>query len=355
MNMKHCLTLLFALLAHTLLAQEVVVDASLDSTAILIGEQVQLSTRVACRKGAKVKFPDFAKGYVTDSVEMLHASRIDTAVTNNDTRWELTRTYTLTAFDSAVYVIPKIEVEVDGHKYQSKNELGLKVNTVDVDLQHPDDFRPLKAPVEGIFTWRPWLILQCLILWALIAASVYCYFHSATAKPLMRRVKVTPPTPPQTIALQAINELKGKEKEGTRQKEYFMALTDVLRTYLHGRFNFESREMTSGEIIRHLETSGDIAALEELREVLATADLVKFAKYSASLAESDRALLQAANYVQTTQQEIPETSQPTERIVLVVGGQQRQQFTYKVAAGIAFFGSVYLMLYIGYELWLNFL
>ena len=103
-------------------AQEIVVDTKLDSTAILIGQQVRMTTRVACKKGDRVIFPEYKNGYVTQGLEMLQAGNIDTAETDDGKRWELTRKYTLTAFDSAVYVIPKTEIEVNGRKYLSKND-----------------------------------------------------------------------------------------------------------------------------------------------------------------------------------------------------------------------------------------
>ena len=47
-------------------------------------------------------------------------------------------------------------------------------------------------------------------------------------------------------------------------------------------------EMTSGEIIERLMASHDRAAIEELKELFNTADLVKFAKYSTLINENDK-------------------------------------------------------------------
>ena len=88
---------------------------------------------------------------------------------------------------------------------------------------------------------------------------------------------------------------------GEAQKAYFVQLTDILRTYLYERFGFNAKEMTSQEIIDQLAQINDATALRELREILQTADLIKFARYQVSMAESDRALLQAVDYVKTTQ------------------------------------------------------
>lgn len=353
MSSRFLLALLSWLLCTGLAnAQDIVVDTKLDSTAILIGQQVRMTVRVACKKGDSVVFPEYKNGYLTQGVEMLHASNIDTAETDDGKRWELTRKYTLTAFDSAVYVIPITEVEVNGRKYLSKNEIGLKVNTVKVDLNHPDDFRPLKAPVDAVFVWKPWLLLQSLAIWFLIALFIYCAIQSATVKPRIRRIKIAPPPAPQAVALEAIGRLKAMEREGAWQKKYFMELTDVLRTYINDRFHFSSREMTTGEIIGRLKTSGDAQALGELRDVLETADLVKFAKYSATLAESDRAILQAAEYIRTTQEKINEDRQTKEKVIVENAGLQRRKNIFKISAIISLGLSLALLCYTGYEIWM---
>lgn len=336
-------------------AQNVTVEAQLDSTAILIGQQLKMHTKVACGAGAKVRFPEYANGYITEGVEMLEAGAIDTVELDGGKRWELTRDYTLTAFDSALYTIPRFEVEVGGRKYASRNEIGLKVSTVDVDLQHPDDLRPLKAPVDGIFEWSPALLWWSLAVWACFLAFVVAAVKLATAKPVTRRVKVTPPTPPQKTAITAIEKLRSSEREGEHQKEYYMALTDVLRTYIVERFGFNAREMTTYEIVEHLRRDGDAAALDELQSILQTADLVKFAKYEASLAESDRSLLQAVDYVRTTQINDPEAEKAVERIIVVSdSGQRAYKLSLKAAMAVSALAGTGCAAYVVYQLWLNF-
>ena len=142
------------------------------------------------------------------------------------------------------------------------------------------------------------------------------------------------------------------EREGAWQKKYFMELTDVLRTYINDRFHFSSREMTTGEIIGRLKTSGDAQALGELRDVLETADLVKFAKYSATLAESDRAILQAAEYIRTTQEKINEDRQTKEKVIVENAGLQRKKNIFKISAIISLGLSLALLCYTGYEIWM---
>ena len=76
-----------------------------------------------------------------------------------------------------------------------------------------------------------------------------------------------------------------------------------MRTYLDERFGIEAMEMTSGEIIEQLRKEEDQSKIEELRELLETADLVKFAKHSALLNERDRNLESVVEFIQSTKRD----------------------------------------------------
>ena len=58
--------------------------------------------------------------------------------------------------------------------------------------------------------------------------------------------------------------------------------------------------MTTSEIIEHLQKEGDNQMLLELKELFETADLVKFAKYSAQINENDLNLVNAIHFIDNT-------------------------------------------------------
>ena len=66
-------------------------------------------------------------------------------------------------------------------------------------------------------------------------------------------------------------------------------------------------EMTSSEIIEHLNSNGNQEMMEELKEIFLTADLVKFAKYSTLINENDLNLVNAIQFIDKTKIE----NQPT--------------------------------------------
>ena len=101
------------------------------------------------------------------------------------------------------------------------------------------------------------------------------------------------------------------------QKEYYTRLTDTLRKYIEERYGFRAMEMTSSEIIDRLTETQDRQALDELRALFQTADLVKFAKYSTLINENDMNLVNAIEFINKTklenqQEEVVEKPQLTE-------------------------------------------
>lgn len=288
---------------------QVVVNARLDTALIRIGEQVQLT--VKCNAGAKqrVDFPQFAPTEeLAPGVEVVSAGAVDTLVQSGGKRYELTRRYTITSFDSAVYTLPPIAVLVDGKSYKSRQQLGLKVNTVPVDTVHLDRFPGPHAAVMPAFVWQPKQLAMSLLVLSLLVVAAALAVRLSDKRPITKRVVIAPPTPPHIPAVSKIEELKQTMTEDT--KAYYMRLTDTLRTYIEQRFGINAREMTTAEIVDHLTAEGNLEALRELKNVLITADLVKFAKFETSVAEQDKSWVEALDFVRATKLEPVEQPKP---------------------------------------------
>lgn len=302
------LIMLFAL-AHSTLCAQVLVEAHTDTASILIGEQIQMRVKCTVNAGQKVKFPSYSpQQQIVQGVEVVRNGSIDTLVLNNGKRLELTRRYTITSFDSAMYQIPPFKVEVDGKTYASRNSVGLKVSTIAVDLQHPEKFNGPHAVVEQPFEWSWTMWLCALLCVAMLAAVVALAVRLTDPKLITRRVIINPPTPAHITAINNIEQIKRKPADDV--KLYYMELTEALRSYIEKRFGFNAKEMTTNEIVRHLYETNNEEAMTELKSVLETADLVKFAKHKTTLTEQDQSLMSAMSYVQTTKQEPQELPKP---------------------------------------------
>ncbi len=314
-------------------AAQVVVDARLDSADILIGEQVHLTVSVATDKGSDVIFPEYADGYITKGVEVLERTATDTALLNEGKRLSLMRQYTLTAFDSALYYLPPVEVLVNGKKHQSAERLGLKVSTVPVDTTNVENIRPPHGVVEGEFQWTPRLLLIALLLWAMLVGIYLLSARLSDRKPITKRIIIQPPTPPHKQAIDAIKKMNASAEE-VGDKEYYILLTDILRTYIQERFHFNAKEMVSSEIIAKLQEIKDAAALRELKEVFETADLVKFAKHTTSLGENDRNMENVVEFVNTTKPEEVADAKPQVKEIIVGEVKQKRMRRLLLAADV---------------------
>ena len=81
-------------------------------------------------------------------------------------------------------------------------------------------------------------------------------------------------------------------------KEYFSSLTDIAREYIEGQFGVNAVEMTTDDILEEIKPLHfPKETYDKLKNTMGVADLVKFAKYSASTLESDTALSSMTEFV----------------------------------------------------------
>lgn len=300
--MRYILLSILCYLTCSLSHAQVSIETQLDSSYILIGEQVHLTATVSLDKKQKATFPEFENGYLIDGVEVLERSKIDTVFLNEGKRMQLTRSYTITAFDSALYYLPPFTVSIDGKEFSSSDNLGLKVSTIPIDTADVNNIFPPHIVVEGKFNWSPYLLSIAISIWIGLIIMVFLLCKLSNKKPITKKIIIPPPIPPHKKAMEAIKDFKENFRETLNEKTYYIYLTNILRTYIEERFHINAHEMTSSEIILMLQKQTDIN-LFEIKEVLTTADLVKFAKYQTSIIEKDKNLANVLDFVNITQQQ----------------------------------------------------
>ncbi len=325
---------IFIAMPFALMAQ-VVVNAKIDSLQLFVGEQTGITLDVTVDAKQKVQLPSLQRGQqLVPNVEIEGSFPIDTTLLNEGQRMQLTQKYVVTAWDSALYYLPPLEVKVDTTVYKTKS-LALKVYTVDVDTVHVDRYFGPKAEMEPLFAWEDWrlLVWGSLVLALLSALAIALFVSLRTGVPIIRIIRRKPKAPAHEVALQEINKIKlnrtWAQEDG---KEYYTLLTDALRTYIQERYGFSAMEMTSAEIIEHLMHENDKEALNELRSLFQTADLVKFAKHLPQINENDANLVAALEYIQQTKKEPDPTEQ--EEKVEITPEQKRNRMT-RTAMGIS--------------------
>ncbi len=285
------------------MAPKVEVTASRDT--IFIGDQFTLSVKVDKDVAQVVEFPSFEQNLIGGKIEIVEEKPADT-LARDGRSVALNKEYTVTCFDAGAYPLDDFPV-----LYLDKNVVDtilsgkgpvLVVTTFEIDTATMT-IRDIKDVMPMPRTWAevwPWVLLVAAAL-AVAAAVMWA------ALKLFRKgnpiFAPKPPQPPHVIALQELEKLR-REKlwEAGKYKEYYSRLTDILRTYLEGRFGMAAMEMTSGEILSAL--SGiDAMETQGIELVLPEADLVKFAKYVPSEADSIAAMGRIADFVEHTRPE----------------------------------------------------
>lgn len=307
-----------SLLLVTGIRAQVQAEAKIDSLQLFIGQQTDLTLSVTYDATQKLVMPDIKLGQeLVPNIEVVSVGKPDTAVLNDGKRLTVSQTYTITPWDSSFYYLPPMQVMVDSQTYES-NSLALKVYTVDIDTLHLDQFFPPNGIMELTFSWEEWqLVALGLWLLLLMAACIgLLFYHVMHGKPIVRFVRRKKKLPPHQVAMDEIERIKSERKWAEEDsKEYYTLLTDTLRNYIRDRYGFNAMEMTSSEIIERLISENNEEALDELREIFRTADLVKFAKYSTLINENDANLVSAIEYVNQTKIEVDPNAKPEPEII----------------------------------------
>jgi len=291
------------------LSQPVRVSASLDSTLILIGDQIRLKLELDKPKDLPVVFtqvPDTLAG----KIEVLQRSGIDTVFTGEQ-REKLTQTFLVTCFDSGQYAIPPFRFEfMSADHYDSifTNELLLNVLTMEIDTTRgPTD---IKLPYEAPLTLKE--VTPYILGITLVAALLFLLLYGIKRKKKNLPLFVKPPKPAEPAHVVALRELDRIREEKIWQKDkiktYYSEVTEVLRNYIEGRFGIPAMEQTTSEIISAFQTEKDLVtekSLGYLHHILPLSDLVKFAKYKPLPDDHHLVLVNAYFFVNETKPDSP--------------------------------------------------
>lgn len=292
-------------------AQETGAWSSLDSNAIMIGDQIQYNIGISVPEETQVRWPLIADT-LSRYIEVLDRTSIDTL--EEDGQLNLKQSFIITSFDSGYFEVPTVEfqfrLDTDTTIYStSTNTLFLQVFVPEVDTSQA--FKPIVAPISEPYTLAevlPWIIVITAAL-LIVALIIWFIIKRQKKQPIFKR-KPKPELPPHIDALNKLAELRlAKVWQSGRIKQYFTDLTDITREYIERRYHFDAMEMTSYEILNELnkkDLNNEIAG--KLESVLQLADMVKFAKAQPTALENDLGLSHCVDFVNETKEEVQETS-----------------------------------------------
>ena len=274
-NMNKLVVALF--LSLCTLAGFAQVTSTVDSTQIKIGSAFNLTIKATANEGSKVVFPNQQN---IGPFEVLEQSKTDTVSNGNNI--ELTKKYTLTQFDEGDYVVPRLSVYIDGKNHQT-NLFNIKVNNVTVDtLKQP--MHDIKAQIGGeTDTDKLWKYLFGILFSIIAGVAAYFIVKRIQNKNLTEEDLYKTPLEKVTKKLQLLDS-KRLVLNGD-VKAYYSEMTDVIRDYIEEVFEIPAKESTTSEVIQMLfqtiqskKIQLSKESVNDLKRVLQTADLVKFAK-----------------------------------------------------------------------------
>lgn len=273
--------LFLALVFATGIAGQPSVVARLDSTDILIGDEVRLGLEISLPPGSEVVRIGIDTLRMVKGLERRRASSLSTLAVSNAAFFE--QFFVLSAFDSGFYRLPPIPVDVrtpQGPRRLYSNDLGLMVRSIPISTDTAQ-LQPIKEiwkePLKATDLW--WIAL----LLAGIGGMIFLLRWLNRKK--MPREEISAPTiqrPAHEIALEQLVALKAAGLPGKGQfKQFQSELTHILKSYISDRFQVNALESTTDEVRDLLQHLGAEASWSEaLVRLLRNADWVKFAKGS---------------------------------------------------------------------------
>ena len=291
--------------------------ASLDSTQILIGDQVHLRLEVDQPKNIKLDFPAIGDS-ITSAIEVIERSPLDTFTLSDAEQIKIIQNFTITSFDTGVQMVPQFRFML---KYDELSDslftqpLALEVHGMPIDTtKGPVDIKkPYTAPVT-LKEVTPY-ILGVILIGAIIFFIFYYLQRKKKNQPLFGRTE-KPKEPAHIIALRELDRIK-EEKiwQNDKIKQYYSELSDALRIYIENRFDIPAMEQTSDETLAAFKFRRDLInekSMEELSQILKLSDLVKFAKYQPLPDDNNLSLINAYFFVNKTKKE--EMKKPEEPV-----------------------------------------
>ncbi|NNE25656.1 MAG: hypothetical protein HKN09_02325 [Saprospiraceae bacterium] len=279
---------------------QISIRATVDTTGMLIGDQLQLKLQIQHPKNAQVQsFYASALDTIQD-LEVIDESLWDTSGTDPIT---IEKNITFSIFDSGYYFIPRIPhamfLNGDTSIYFS-NDIPISVSTVAAN--DSTTLAPIRTIKEEPLTLEDVLPY----LGGLLAiGGLFGLMYWISKRPKKEDIAEIVPEeiiPAHLIALEKLNALKEKELwQKGEQKEYHSELTYIVREYLENRYHISALESTTYEILEELKNVDfDARFKNNLTKMLSISDLVKFAKAESSEEINKRIIVEVEEFISTT-------------------------------------------------------
>ncbi len=259
----------------------VAIESRVDRSKITIGDRIRYSVIVTHGDSIQVEMPEY--GLNLGAFEILDFE--DPEPQRVDDKIIQTRDFIISTFDVGEYEIPPVGVRFAALGDSNWQELKTEAITIEVESLKPSeegDIRDIKPPYEIERNWANIIrISVAAVVLVLIGVLIYYFIRQRRAGKSLIPRREKPPRPPHELALEALDALLQSDLlEKQAVKQFYIELSDIIRTYIEGRYFILAMEMTTSQLLGHMKSAQiENDVIDMVQTFLEQCDFVKFAKY----------------------------------------------------------------------------
>ena len=213
-------------------------------------------------------------------------------------QWYVLDTYTTGSYTIPAPVIRYTDAAEATHEIEGE-EIKVEVKSVLSEDDAPQNIKDIAAPATLPVSYRGlmlWIVVAVVLIAAGIIVFIYFRKRKRDRETIVRR-------PAHEIAYEQLEGLISSQLiEQGRIEEYYIAVSDTIRSYLENQFGLKAPEMTTEEFLEAAARESNLKDEHKtlLSNFLTNCDLVKFARYGPDEAEMKSAYESAKQFVDET-------------------------------------------------------
>ena len=279
----------------------VTIFSSVDRSTITIGDLITYTVIIEHDKSVNVTLPSLGEnlgGFEIRDYTVYDPSKEENRILDRVD-------YIISTFETGEFEIPPVEarytIPPDTEEHIIKTE-SINITVESLKPSEEGDIRDIKPPWDIKFDWRPLLFYGLGgLLVVLLGIGTIIYIRKRRKGETLIPRKREPERPPHEIAYGELRRLEESNLlEKGKIKIYYSEIADIIRRYTEKRFQIESMELTTAQLLTALENILEASLIDLYRQLLELCDLVKFAKFSPEVSQHIEALQQARTILDRT-------------------------------------------------------
>lgn len=262
------------------------IQTQLEPQQILIGDTASLAITITTDARHQVNLPQ-----VGDSLnDYLLITKTDTDTLQRGNNLNLIHRLTLTGFDSGKFIVNSLPIAINGDTIYSETQY-LEIIDIPVDTIHQQIY-PIKPIFDENITWWEknkkylWYMVFGGIILLVILLVIILYLRELRRKRYNDNI-ILSPYEEAMLALDKLDQQQYLRNENFYA--YYSDLSFIIRQYFARRYEFEALALLKEDLPAYMFYQELISQEEskKLKQFLADADQVKFAKKSIEIEKSE--------------------------------------------------------------------